>query len=200
MSEKPQWSRGAGGCCLTPSSCQASRWGLFLHRSSLHLPCPSTRHLQDSLGRLWENKCLTVRTCEQHHTCEQLKASRIPSTAWPGTGPGQQLCAYRGGWAMAELPLLQHGPETGWLRPPGQYNSVPCPRIYRGTTGQCQPHMILHGCLHPALASRTRRSAKQSQIRLTTFKQIKLFLFCSKISAKNQSLPWQQAVESLRAQ
>ncbi|XP_064884328.1 polyamine-modulated factor 1-binding protein 1 isoform X3 [Columba livia] len=120
-------------------------------------------HLQDSLGRLWENKCLTVRTCEQHHTCEELKASRIPSTAWPRTGPGQQLCAYRGGWAMAELPLPQHGPETGWLRPPGQYNSVPCPRIYRGTTGQCQPHTILHGCLHPALASRTRCSANQSQ-------------------------------------
>nr|XP_021146431.1 polyamine-modulated factor 1-binding protein 1 isoform X3 [Columba livia] len=40
-------------------------------------------HLQDSLGRLWENKCLTVRTCEQHHTCEELKDLQMNNGTMP---------------------------------------------------------------------------------------------------------------------
>lgn len=36
----------------------------------------------------------------------------------------------------------------------------------------------------------------KARIKLTTFKQIKFFLFCSKISAKHQSLPGSTAVET----
>ena len=99
-------------CWTTQAPARPADRDCLCTTASPHLPCLSSRRPQDTLGRMQEeNMCLTVRTHEQHHKCEQLKVSRIPGRAWAETRLG--LRAYRDSWAPAACP--GHGLWENWL-------------------------------------------------------------------------------------
>lgn len=92
-------------CWTTQAPARPADQDCVCTTASPHLPCLSSRRLQDTLGRTQEeNIYLTVRTHEQHHKCGHLKVSRIPGTAWLETGLGLWSCVYRDSGAPAACP------------------------------------------------------------------------------------------------